>query len=62
MKVRELAHKLMRIKEELQDKEIVAYGMNGIEASPEIKFRLKDKTKLDKTIDNVEFVAIGVFD
>ena len=57
--VRELANRLLKVREDLQDKEIVIINENGTETPPEIKFVLKDEYDvLNKSSENVEKIVL----
>jgi len=58
MTVRQLANQLVSIKESLQDKEVKIEYKNGEIAVFDIKFVLKDKFKMDKTNENVEYIIL----
>jgi hypothetical protein len=50
---------LLRIKPSLQNTEIKVRYQNGEWHSPDIKFMLKEMGNLDKTPENVEFIALN---
>jgi hypothetical protein len=59
MTVKELTDVLLRIKPSLQNTEIKVRYQNGEWHSPDIKFMLKEMSNLDKTPENVEFIALN---
>lgn len=58
MSVRTLARDLASLKTELQDKEVKVLMPNGEILPCTIKFVLKDKFKMDKTKENVDFIYL----
>lgn len=58
MNVKTLARDLNYLKSELQDKEVRVLMPNGEIMPCEIKFVLKDKTNMDKTKENVEYIYL----
>ncbi len=59
MNVKELIKNLQNIKQELQEKEVTVMQPNGLLTPAEIKFQLKEPSKLDKTKDNVECIILS---
>lgn len=58
MTTRILARDLISLKTELQDIEVRVLMPNGEIMCPKIKFVLKDKSNMDKTKENVEFIYL----
>jgi hypothetical protein len=59
MTVNELAKALLNIKDSLQHTEVKVRYQNGEWHSPDIKFMLKEMGNMDKTPENIEFIALN---
>ncbi len=58
MTVKNLARDLISLKTELQDKEVKVLMPNGEVMPFDIKFVLKDKSNMEKTKENVDYIYL----
>jgi hypothetical protein len=59
MTVNQFIKVLQKIKPELRDKDIMIWGLNGIEYAPGVHFKLKDRMDaFNKSAENVDYILL----